>query len=252
MITRHHVSLGLGSMAILYFPLFFTNPWVIAAVSAGVCTGVLLPDIHMKKPTRSRWLYAAWFVVQLFKKTAVRLYLVICRNVFRVRPDAEDKRLTHSIPGLIYLTALVGIPILLAERAFPGSAVVGITKIVLAGLIIGLLLHFVEDICTKKGMSPFFPFSESFRVSGSIRPCNKDDMRIRLFHVHIAVVIAGILALYCCGLCPASLEWPLSIGAFAVCTFLMIRHSEVKVTCLSDPAAMQREHHPEGSNVPGM
>ena len=102
MIIRQHIGLGLGSMAVLYFPLFFVYPFSIAAVSAGICMGVLLPDIHMKKPTRSKGRYALWLIIQPFKVIAVRFYLSICRYLFGVHTEDNDKRLPHSIPGLLY------------------------------------------------------------------------------------------------------------------------------------------------------
>ncbi len=247
MITRQHIGLGLGSMAVLYFPLFFVHPFSIAAVSAGVCTGVLLPDVHMKKPTRSKGRYALWLIIQLFKATAVRLYLAVCRYLFDVHTGDNDKRLTHSVPGLLYLTALISSMIFAIELAFPAGPAVSLVKMALAGFIIGLLFHFLEDICTKKGMYPFYPFSDAFQVSGCIRPCNKDDPRIRLFHVLFAAVTAGIFLLYTCGLCPGYLEWPLSIGAFSACTLLMICHAEVKVTFHMETGDSQTKHDKDGN-----
>jgi len=47
-IIRNHVSLALGSVLILYFPLIATDPEILIAIAAGTFVGVVLPDIHIK------------------------------------------------------------------------------------------------------------------------------------------------------------------------------------------------------------
>jgi hypothetical protein len=234
MITRHHISLAFGSMLILYFPLVSVSPFVLAATAAGVCTGVVLPDIQMKKPREFKALSMAWLLIQIFKKTVLRFYLILYRRILNMQPEAEDKRLTHSLPGLFFLTGLIGIGIFLLVMAGPSYPSLHPLRLFLAGIIIGLLFHFIGDICTKKGLFPFYPFNETYRIAGSIRPCNRDDSRILLFHVQIISVITGIMLLYCTGLCPETLKWPVSVAALVICTVLMMYHAEVRITCMAD------------------
>lgn len=235
MITRHHIGLAFGSMLILYFPLVLANPFVLAAIATGVCTGVILPDIQMKKPRQFKALSIAWILIQIFRKTVIRLYLFLYRYILNMQPETEDKRLTHSLPGLFFLTGLIGLGILLLMWVCSVSPELYYPKIYLAGIIIGLLFHFVEDTCTKKGLFLFYPFNETYRISGSIRPCNMDDSRIRLFHLQLLVVIVAIILLYCTGFCPYYLKWPVSIAALVTCITLMMYHAEVRITCLPDP-----------------
>ena len=230
MITRHHISLATGSIVILYFPLISIHPFVLAAIGAGVCAGVVIPDIQMKKPGRFRPLFVAWALIQIYKKTILSLCVFLYRNVLRICPEAEDKRLTHSLPGLFFLAGLTGIFILCIMWMFPFGYPQHVLRIFLAGIIIGLILHFLEDICTKKGLCLFYPFNETYRISGSIRPCNTNDVRIRLFHLQVAVILVAIVLADYTGLCPAYLQWPLSISATMVCTTLMLYHSEVRIT----------------------
>ena len=239
MITRHHLGLAFGSMSILYFPLFSQNPLAFAAISAGVCTGVVLPDIQMKRPRRSGALFLAWLLVQVFKKSVLNMYLFLYRQTLGINPPAGDKRLTHSLPGLLFLTGILGSPIILILWMFPADQGFHQIRIFLAGIIMGLLLHFVEDTCTKKGVYPFYPFSETCRIAGSIRPCNRNDPRIRLFHLYLGLGIIAIFLLYCTGICPEYLKWPVSIAALGGYTVLMLHHADVRIHLPASPATPQ-------------
>jgi inner membrane protein len=229
MITRHHISLAIGSIVILYFPLISTNPAVLAAIATGVCTGVVIPDIQMKKPRHFKALYFAWLLIQIFKRSILSLHLLLYRKVLDLHLVADDKRLTHSLPGLFFLAGMIGCSILFVMREFPFNSPLYYLRIFLAGIIIGLILHFLEDTCTKKGLCLFYPFNETYRISGSIRPCNKNDSRIRLFHFQLMVVIIAMILFYCTGLCPEYLKWPVSIIAIGICTIFMLYHAEVRI-----------------------
>ena len=74
-----------------------------------------------------------------------------------------------------------------------------------------------------------YPFDETCRIAGSIRPCNTRDFRIRDFHILTGIAIAVIVLIYSTGLCPDGLKWPISIGALAACLIMMLRHAEVKM-----------------------
>ena len=235
MITRHHISLAFGSMLILYFPLVSVNPVVLAVIALGVCTVAVLPDIHMKKPTGFRALTVVWFLIQIFRKTVISFYLLLFRHVFRMQPE-EDKRLTHSLPGLLYLTGLIGVGIALLMHAYPAYPDLLYPRMFLAGIIIGLLFHFVEDCCTKKGLVPLYPFNESYRIAGNIRPCNTEDSRIRQFHFQALVILAAIVLLYATGLCPEFLKWPVSIAALITWIAVMFYSAEVRITGSPKPS----------------
>jgi membrane-bound metal-dependent hydrolase YbcI (DUF457 family) len=233
MITRHHISLAIGSIVILYFPLISIHPFVLAAIGAGVCAGVVIPDIQMKKPGRFRPLFIAWALIQIYKKTILSLYVSLYRNVLGMHIKADDKRLTHSLPGLFFLAGMTGILISCIIWVFPFSYPLYFLRIFLAGIIIGLILHFLEDICTKKGLCLFYPFNDTYRISGSIRPCNTNDTRIRLFHFQLGIVIIGIFLFYYTGFCPGYLKWPISIAALCVCIVMMLYYAEVRINSIN-------------------
>jgi hypothetical protein len=81
-----------------------------------------------------------------------------------------------------------------------------------------------------KGLCIMYPFDESCRIAGSIRPCNREDLRIRRFHLMTAGAIGLVVLLFGTGICPENLMWPLSMAALFVCTAMMILHADVRVT----------------------
>jgi membrane-bound metal-dependent hydrolase YbcI (DUF457 family) len=245
MITRHHISLACGGMLILYLPLIVGNPFLLPVVGAGVCIGAILPDIQMKRPRQFNALYPAWLLIQVFKKTVLRLYISLCARIFGIQPEYEDRRLTHSLPGLFFLTGFIASCVFLIMEVFPSSPELHYMRVFSAGIIVGLLFHFLADICTKKGLCLMYPFNETCRISGSIRPCNREDFRIRNFHIMTGVAIAAILLLYCTGLCPENLKWLVSIGTLVFCTGMMLHDAEVGISS----APRGEHHHTRGRDI---
>ncbi len=233
MITRHHISLACGGMLILYLPLISGNLSLLPVVGGGVCVGAVLPDIQMKRPRQFNALSPVWLMIQIFKRTVLRLYISLCGRILGQEPESEDKRLTHSLPGLFFLTGFIASCMLLVMELFPFSPELHDVRVFSAGIIVGLLFHFLEDLCTKKGLCLMYPFNETCRIAGSIRPCNREDLRIRHLHILTVVAIAAMLLLYSTGLCPEDLKWPVSIGTLAVCTVMMLHDAEVRVTTSS-------------------
>ncbi|GEM_PF-2270731 len=230
MITRHHVCLACGGTLILYLPLVFANPSILPIIVAGVFIGVVLPDIQMTRPRHFTALSPVWFIIQIFRWIVLRFYILIYNNIFGLRPAAEDKRLTHSLPGLFFITWIIILIFFLITGVFPSNPGLNYIRVFLTCIIIGLLFHFLEDTCTKKGLCPLYPLNETYRIAGSIRPCNRDDLRIRKFHIMTGVGIVAIGLLFYTGICPEYLHWLMSIGTLVVCTVIMLYYSEVKLT----------------------
>jgi hypothetical protein len=183
----------------------------------------------MKRPGRFTALSPVWFLVRLFKSTVLRVYILLCTRIFFMQPLPEDKRLTHSLPGLFFLTGLIVSVIFLITVVFPPSPGLHYVRVLFASIIIGLLFHFLEDICTKKGLCLMYPFNETYLISGSIRPCNADDFRIRYFHILTGLVIVGITLFYWTIQCPGYLKWVVSIGAITACTVMMLHYADVRI-----------------------
>ena len=171
MITRHHLALALICALIVFSPLIFSNPLIVAIIGAGTCLGAILPDIHMSRPKHFSLRTLAWGVVQIPKiLCALALGRIYARWGDPIS-DPSDKRLTHSLPGVLFIATCASvflyIPALLANSAYAGYI-----GLFLGGIFLGMGLHLAEDLCTRKGIFPFFPVQcdESCRFHPPLRP----------------------------------------------------------------------------------
>lgn len=228
MITRHHVGLALMCALILTSPIWFTEPVLSLIIVIGTCIGVILPDIQMSRPKHIGPRVPAWIVVRFSRCLVTPLMCRIYGVLGFPGLDPADKRLTHSVSGIFFIFAFVAIPIYGVLYA-AGSAVAFPWAVAfLAGLLLGLILHLIEDLCTLKGIFPAYPFRD-WRLSGTIRPCNKADPRIGRYHVQHFLVL-----LFFFGLERMEISAPVGtvttilsfLGVF-VCTQLMIFSSQV-------------------------
>ena len=193
-------------------------------VISGALAGTLLPDIQMKKPSRFRALTLAYYVTRFTDRVSVPLMRAIYGLILRDRCGPADKRLTHSIPGIfcIFLSvaAFIVIPAVVVGYTATGIPVLAF----LASLALGLGLHMVLDLCTRKGVFPFFPFSP-LRIKGSIRPCDTTDHRIRDFQISGLVILAAVLVL--AGPSAAGMVFPAGILGFGAFIGIMVMVSGI-------------------------
>jgi len=230
MITRHHVALTILGTLILCSVLLPSNPILIIGLCAGACTGAILPDIQMKKPRGFRVRTVAWMVGQIssiiFTPLICRLYQTLWGHVVHPR----DKRLTHSVPGILFLwvtfAAFLPVPFFILT----GSTYPYLPAAFLCGVMLGLVLHLIEDLCTRKGITPFFPFN-TMTVSGSIRPCDTTDRRIAQFHFYYCSVASIILGFQYLGSWQGFATVPLCLFGLGSCLGMMIWSSDVSISC---------------------
>jgi len=203
------------------------DPILVGILIVGTCTGVILPDIHMKKPKKTRSKIVAWYIVQIGKQISIP---VMCRTYRKLTGkiiEPGDKRLTHSIPGiLIYFIILSGIIIIPAILA-RNNITEFLSVVFMGGIIIGLFLHLVEDLCTQKGISVFFPFNET-KVHGSIHPCDIYDNRILRFHIQHGFILGIILILQVTAQSTGLLYFCGFLG-ICICIFSMVYQSDVRI-----------------------
>jgi len=229
MITRHHVALTILCALILCSALVPSYPAFILVICAGACTGAILPDVQMKKPKGFRTRTIAWMISRF---TSIIVTPLVCR-LYQILGgqtcDPWDKRLTHSIPGILFIWGILAAFLLVPAFMITGSTALYLPAAFLCGAMLGMALHLVEDMCTRKGIAPFFPFSTT-RVSGSIRPCDITDRRIAQFyfyHYSMAGIILGFQYLE---------SWqgiasvPLCIFGIGSCLGMMIWSSDVSIS----------------------
>lgn len=237
MITRQHLVLVLMCSIILSSAIAESDPLLALLVSIGAGIGAILPDIQMKRPGKNSLLTIAWGIVQAGKRTCIPVMCTVYRRLLKNPVAPDDKRLTHSIPGLflyfILLAAIAYVPVLLLKNALPVIPVMGL----LAGLLSGMLLHLAEDLCCRKGISPFYPFNDTM-IFGSIRPCDVLDVRITGFHVYHGTVLFFFLVIQYAVHLPVYEMIALSMISIGLCVGSMIWQSEIRIE-------LPENRHPE-------
>ncbi|MDO9550260.1 MAG: metal-dependent hydrolase [Methanoregula sp.] len=244
MITRHHVALAILCTLILCGVLVPSDPFLILVISLGACTGAILPDIQMKKPQGMFQIRMAGWIVTRFSSILCtpiicRLYHALSGRTFHF----GDKRLTHSVPGILFLESVLSAFLLVPAFIFLSSASWYLPVAFLCGVIFGLVLHLLEDMCTRKGITPLFPFSTT-KVSGSIRPCDTTDRRIVQFHFYHCSVAGIIIGFQFIRDWQDASSVPVCIFALASCLGMMIWLSDVSISC--EPA----EYGATGIRIP--
>ena len=227
MITRHHMALALMCALILCSAFFLSNPLMMVLVVAGTCIGVLLPDIHMTRPKHRTFRTVAWLIVQFPRRICAPLLCRIYAYSRHPVPDPTDKRLTHSLPGVLFIGVCAG-TFVYVPAYVTGSVLTGPAAIFMCGILLGMGLHLTEDLCTRKGIFPFFPFS-LWTVAGSIRPCDRTDPRIARYHIQHCTVLLVFFGLESLGILAHALFLPFSIAGVGICLGTMVYFSEVSI-----------------------
>jgi membrane-bound metal-dependent hydrolase YbcI (DUF457 family) len=229
LITRHHITLALLCTLILAIAGVPGTPWLAGIVIAGSILGSVLPDIHMKRPSRLRLLTFAWCITRFSERVCMPVIKRLSKQFLDMPITDGDKRVSHSLAGLVFTIATIAviafIPVIVAgEFVSPVLA-----ETFLSGVLIGLVLHMIADMCTKKGITPFFPFS-TVQVSGTIRPCNPDDWRIAGYHAGLCIVLIVLVTLTGNGGYPAPARTMVAILGLAAGICAMLCCSQVRVT----------------------
>jgi hypothetical protein len=225
MITRHHIALTILCALILCSALVPADLVLMTVICTGAGIGAILPDIQMKKPKGIHIRTVAWLVSRftsiVFTPLLCRLYQALGEHTC----NPEDKRLTHSFPGILFLGAALA-TILLVPAFIIGSNTLFLSAAFLCGVMLGLVLHLVEDMCTRKGITPLFPFSTTM-ISGSIRPCDTTDRRIAQFHFYHCSVAGIILGFQYLESWQGIASVPLCLFGLCSCLGMMVWSSDI-------------------------
>jgi hypothetical protein len=238
MLTRHHLILALLCSGILSSAIVVTDTFLAVLVTVGTGIGAILPDIHMKRPKKNIFRTIAWGIVQIGWRICIPIICGMYQRFFKTPVNSDDKRVTHSIFGMllyfIMLAVIAYVPVLLFYNEIPVLLVMGL----LAGILFGMLLHLAQDLCTRKGIFPFFPFNET-KFFGSIRPCDVLDTRILGFHVYHGTVLFFFLIIQSAVHVPVYEMIAFSLLPIGLCVVSMIWQSEIAI------------EYPKGNPTPG-
>ena len=242
MITRHHVMLVLLSSLIVSSAIMTSDPGLAFLVVVGAVIGAILPDVQMKRPRDSPLRTIAWAVVRAGRLVCMPVICFIFEKGFNIPAKTDDKRVTHSVVGLIIcfliLSSIATCLVLLLPYWVSPIPVIAL----LAGVLLGFLLHLIEDMCCRRGVLLFYPFSDLV-IYGSIRPCDVLDRRITGFHVYHGMVLFFFLVFLDAFTLPLSLLIGVSFIAIGICVLTMAWQSEVST-------GIRENRLPDGSEVP--
>lgn len=229
MITRHHMALTILCTLTICSAVVPSDPSLIIVICAGACTGAIVPDIQMKKPQNFQVRTVIWMVSRFSSFMFTPLVCQLYHFLFKRTIHPRNKRLSHSLPGIFFLevawTALILVPSFLLTKSFPPS----LPMAFLCGLALGLVLHLAEDLCTRKGIMPFYPFS-TLTISGTIRPCDTTDRRITQFTIHHCSVTGILMGSHYLGGWQGAPSLPLCFFGLCSCLGMMIWSSDVSIT----------------------
>ncbi|MFA4861884.1 metal-dependent hydrolase [Methanoregula sp.] len=228
MITRHHLGLALICGLIISSAVVGFDPARVLVILTGVGLGAVLPDIHMKRPKKTRPLTIAWYLIQVGRWVCAPFLCRIYLAVWKIRIAPDDKRLTHSLHGALFywgvLAGIVGAVCILCGDIIPRSVAMDF----LCGLLMGMVFHLAGDICVRKGIQFLYPFTKT-GIHGTIRPCNTSDMRIRRFHLQHGSVLVAFLALQEIVVWPEYCLIPFALLATGACMGAMVCQSEIRI-----------------------
>jgi membrane-bound metal-dependent hydrolase YbcI (DUF457 family) len=228
MITRHHVVLTILCTLILCSALAPSDLVLIAVICTGACIGTILPDIQMKKPQGFHIRTIAWVVSRFSSIISTPMICRLYHSLGGYTCDPGDKRLTHSVTGILSLWATFAVFLLIPAFIITRTALY-LPAALLCGVLFGMVLHLITDMCTRKGITPLFPFS-TFRVSGTIRPCDTTDRRIAQFHFYDCSVAGIILWFQYLEHWQGIASVPVCLFALGSCLAMMIWSSDVSIS----------------------
>ena len=169
MLGRHHVAITLATLFPLIIPIVFLSKetlllYSIAFLIAAII-GSLTPDADCGG--KSKLYYDFWIISQLmypimkltvwvFKLSKVKSKI---SAKFQGAQDVnyEHRGIMHSPIGILISSFLLTL-ILSIFMAFIGSLNFIFIFVIFLGLIIGQILHLLEDSCTVSGINWKFPF----------------------------------------------------------------------------------------------
>lgn len=194
MLGRHHLTLSVGTVALIVAPLFTVYPVAVLVAILGSAIGSLIPDadssdaaifhaevqgleggytelLNVMAVLNPAFGYVTKYLIY---KPVVIIYDELVFDEYEIRE--QHRGLLHSFLGLGTMTGLTGVYLVPLLYVFDLFWVGGI-GVFLVAYLGGGVLHLVQDSCTRSGIQWNFPF-QPWRVRGRISTTGLvEDMR---------------------------------------------------------------------------
>lgn len=198
---------ALSALAILIPFAGAADTGMLCLVFSGVIIGTLLPDVDaersaiLSRPSRSLGVrgYLAlpldFFVPALGQAIRWLVYLpssCMLKLLMGKEYEHRHRGILHSVAGAVLVLAPLSLALLLvvglvsscAGRSAPFDII-----LLAPALLLGYLLHLLQDSCTRGGVAWFYPFSTG-KLHGDLRT-GVPDLRIRIFTLALGTLVSA-------------------------------------------------------------
>ncbi|MBU0466399.1 MAG: metal-dependent hydrolase [Nanoarchaeota archaeon] len=184
MLGRHHLSISVFTVLPFIIPLFFLNTQNVLVYSiallVAVVVGSLLPDSDCGGKPKLYYDFGIIYdlmipiqkiVVFLFKLSGIKKRLNLQYEV-----NHEHRGIMHSPIGILISSLLLTLVVLIFMLIGKFTNLITLS-LIFAGLVIGQLLHILEDSCTVSGINWKFPFGTK-ELKGRICTFEKQEGKV--------------------------------------------------------------------------
>jgi len=181
---RQHIQISIMTGLILVSPFILTESVSSVLLLVGIFLGSLLPDSDASDRT-ARHKESVLFAFDAINE---RLIYPIILRIFHEKK--RHRGILHTIIGVLIfssiLTVITGLTFLIFKIPFD-FLMIGI------GLIIGGLLHLMEDCCTLSGVNPFYPKYKKYIFKGTLSTNNVNERRPDQFSTFLGFLFVSII-----------------------------------------------------------
>ena len=132
---------------------------------------------------------------KLIMPLVIYLFKIISKKKATVYEVKEEHRgIMHAPAGIILssiILTLLGTILLIIFKLFSFILLI----IIFIGVLIGQLLHILEDSCTIAGINWKFPFGDKI-IAGKIHTWNRRDARPMIYEISLFILSGAIFLLY--------------------------------------------------------
>ncbi len=153
------------SLSIVLLTKIFPNYFDSLAI-LGLIIGSILPDSDIRN---SKVFQSPLWLIAIINRYVVLLPASLIVLVLGKKDAFGHRKLLHSLLGLLLLTAFWSALSYILIDKFKLDSYVFI--VILTGMVIGYLLHLLEDSVTIDGIEPFYPLKNKFNgkmITGKI------------------------------------------------------------------------------------
>jgi membrane-bound metal-dependent hydrolase YbcI (DUF457 family) len=205
MLGKHHLSISILTILPFLIPLLFLGNQnyvsYFIAVLFSVAVGSLMPDADCGGKSKLyydfKFVYYLMLPIQKFTLWIFNHSKIKTKLKLKYEVDNEHRGIMHSPIGVFISSTIITLVFLIVLLII-GQFNLILVFLVLFGLIIGQLLHLLEDSCTVSGINWKFPFGEKI-LKGGIYTFEKVEGKVDVRPFWYQNILIGITVLLILG-----------------------------------------------------